>query len=389
MSSFRYGFLTEEQQIPLALLAAESFNFDSERSKTWFVETGLENWRAVCRDNIVVAGLMQIPMGQWYGDREVPMTGIAGVVVSPKVRGQGVGQKLIGDSLRELKDRRVALSALYASTTSFYRQNGYELGGPAYYFKLNLKEIGSRAGSLEIRDFEEHDFSEAKVLQERCVTHQGALRRGPYLWHRVRRPRGEDTQAVGFFGSAGLEGYLFYRRVSNPDGTSSLHLSDLVLSTPAARETFLGYLAGHRAIFDMAEWQAAESMPFLLDLPEKWNFSLTLMEYWMLRIVDLKSALEKRGYPKGVQVRLGFELKDHVLPENQGLWTLNISDERGVLSPGGQAELSLDVGALASLYTGFMNAAQLAVAGRLEGSPEAIEKASLLFQGKPVLCDFF
>lgn len=389
MTELRYGLLQARHQEPLAMLAAESFNFDPERSKTWFVNTGLENWRAVTEQETVLGGLMQIPMGQWYGGREVSMTGIAGVVVTPKARGKGVGQKLIGDSLRELRQKGVGLSALYASTTSFYRQCGYELGGPAYYFTLNLKELSARAGKLDVRDFQEADFEAAKVLQESHVRHHGALKRGPYLWHRVRRPRGEDTQAVGFFGSQGLEGYVFYRRVAGANGTSSLHLSDWLLTTPAARETFLGYLVGHRAIFDTAEWQAAECMPFLLDLPEKWSFSLTLMEYWMLRVVDLSAALQQRGYPAGLQGELCFELRDKALPENQGTWTLQVADGRGTLSAGGTPEVSLDAGALASLYSGFMSAQQLAVAGRLEGTAEGQDKASRIFSGKPVLWDFF
>lgn len=389
MSEFQYGPLSADLQPALATIVAESFNFDPETSKKWMFETGLENWRAVHQGGTVMAGLMQVPMGQWFGGREVSMTGIAGVVVSPKARGRGVGQKLIRDSLRELRDKGVGLSALYASTTSFYRRNGYELGGPAYYFTLKLKEIEHRSGGLEIRDLQGPEFAEAELLQDRCVRQHGALKRGPYLRHRVRRPKGEDTQAVGFFGESGLEGYLFYRRASSSQGANSLHLSDLVLSTPAARETFLGYLAGHRAVFDTAEWQAAESMPFLADLPEKWNFDLSLMEYWMLRVVDLKAALESRGYPPGVHARLSFELQDSVLTENRGVWELEVAEGRGRLNRTRQAGLSLDAGALASLYTGFLNASQLQIAGRLEGSVEALTTASLIFAGKPVLCDFF
>lgn len=388
-SSSRFTVLTEEFQDDLALLAAESFNFDPDQSRGWFKNTGLENWRVVLDGQTVLAGLMQIPMSQWFGGRPVSMTGIAGVVVSPKCRGKGVGQTLIGSSLRELRKRGVGLSALYASTTSFYRRNGYEIGGPAYHFSLNLKEITGRAGGLEVRDFRGEDFSLAQELQEKSVRHHGALRRGAYLWHRVRHPRGDETQAVGFFGADGLEGYMLYRRHQNSNGDSILQISDLVLTSSAAKETFLGYLAGHRAIFQRAEWQAAESMPFLLDLAEKWSFSLTLMEYWMLRIVDIKAALEERGYPEGVRVTLGFELKDNILPENQGVWTLDVGEGVGVLQAGGTAEITLDVGALASLYSGFMSAEQLEIAGRLRGTSEGMRKASLAFQGKPVLCDFF
>jgi predicted acetyltransferase len=46
----------------------------------------------------------------------------------------------------------------------------------------------------------------------------------------------------------------------------------------------------------------------------------------------------------------------------------------------GEADLTLPVAALASLYSGFRSATELSRAGRLEGAPEALRRADALFR---------
>jgi len=38
----------------------------------------------------------------------------------------------------------------------------------------------------------------------------------------------------------------------------------------------------------------------------------------MLRVIDVSKALEKRVYPLGIETELHLEVKDDLLPENNG-----------------------------------------------------------------------
>ena len=83
--------LAEIHLEPLISILTESFNQPPGKARPWVEASGRENWRVVV-DEEPVAGAMLIPMGQWFGGRVVGMTGLAGVVVSARARGRGVGK---------------------------------------------------------------------------------------------------------------------------------------------------------------------------------------------------------------------------------------------------------------------------------------------------------
>jgi predicted acetyltransferase len=107
-------------------------------------------------------------------------------------------------------------------------------------------------------------------------------------------------------------------------------------------------------------------------------------------VVDLRKALEKRGYPSGIQTELHLEVQDNLLPENNGKFILSVLNGRGEVTQGGKGELKLDVGGLAPLYTGLFTARQLQLAGQLEATETALSTTTQLFAGaSPWMPDFF
>lgn len=372
----------------LARLISESFNFPPDKAQPWIERSGVEHWRVLSIGGRILGALLMIPMGQWFGGRAVSMTGLAGVAVSPTARGRGVGQKLIGETLREMKQNGTSLSALYGSTTSFYRRCGYERAGAAYQIEVKLKDLVARAGPLEVRPLRFKDETLVQELQHRWVRGQACLERGPYLWHRVRNPKGEPAEQFGFFRGQTLEGYVFWKRSEFKGTENELEITDLVLTTAAAQETFLGLLAGHRAMYSKAHWLCPSSTPLLLSLHEPWNYKLSLREHWMLRIVDLAGALEARGYPSGAKAELHLEVEDSLLP-NSGRFVLKVDGKDAQLESGGEGLIKADMGTMSALYSGFVTATELSVTGRLEGPPKQLELADQVFRGEPRLCDFF
>ena len=109
----------------------------------------------------------------------------------------------------------------------------------------------------------------------------------------------------------------------------------------------------------------------------------------MLRLVNVKKALEDRGYPQGVSGRLELEIFDPLLSENAGRWIVEVAEGRAVAKPGGEGHLQLSIDSLAPLYSGFLSAKQLSAAGRMAGTPAQIAVADEIFKGEPRLSDFF
>ena len=104
--------------------------------------------------------------------------------------------------------------------------------------------------------------------------------------------------------------------------------------------------------------------------------------HWMLRLVDAPAAIAARGFPPGLAVEVGLDVADAAVPENAGRWTLHVAEGRGRLARGGPGDVRLDVGALASLYTGFAGTAALVRSGRVAGDPTALARLDACLAGR-------
>ena len=366
----------------------DAFGAAREGVEEWMSRAPVSRWR-VLEDERVQGCLLRIPMAQYYGGRTVSATGVAGVAIDDRARGLGAGQQLMKSLLSELRDEGCALSALYASTCSFYRKNGYEKSGARFLATLNIRELNHRGGPLKVRPL---DDSHDQLIRDFYAKHRrqdACLVRNDYLWKRIRFPRGRTARGYGFFDKDELHGYTYLVRKSSGLSENSFEATDVVLTTPEATDTFLGFLAGHRALFQTTVWPTSPNSPVFFKLRERWNYDLRLDEHWMLRITHLEEALKQRGYPEQLEAELHLEVEDPVLPENSGRFCLRLSQGRATVEPGGRGDVRLDVGGLAALYTGFSSAENLAVAGRAQGSPEFLALASRIFVGAPEMTDFF
>ena len=111
---------------------------------------------------------------------------------------------------------------------------------------------------------------------------------------------------------------------------------------------------------------------------------------WMLRIVDVRKALESRGYPKDIKLSLTLNYEDSILPQNTGNWKIEISEGKGRVSKSDSPGLTLGPRGLAPLYTSYLSALEVKNMGLLDGTKEDLAKASLIFSGsKPWIGDQF
>ena len=88
---------------------------------------------------------------------------------------------------------------------------------------------------------------------------------------------------------------------------------------------------------------------------------------------------------------MALAIDDPVLGHNDGHWMLVVRDGEGRLEPGGEGQATIGIADLASLYTGWADPLELAVAGRLTGADEpTIDGLRAAFAGPaPTLIDFF
>jgi predicted acetyltransferase len=373
----------------LAQAVGWAFGITTQAAADWLGSAGAEELRVVERERRLVGGLMVIPMGQWFGGNSVPMLGIAGVAVAPEARGRGIARALMRETLAEARGKGIALSTLYPATLTLYRLAGYELAGARFRFTARLKELPLGGRDHDVHPIDDADREDVeRAYRAWALVRSGALERGAYIWRRVRTPR--EGAARGFLvrGRGGVEGYLYATQRPRSAGGYDLILSDFVALSARAARALLGLLADHRSTGELVLWHGGYPDPLHFELPE-FATTVELKEHFMLRIVHVEAALAARGYPKR-NADIELELTDAELPENAGRYRLSVREGRADVTRGGSGAVRLDVRALATLYSGFIRASDLARSSRIAGDTASLEALDALFAGPPpALGDFF
>ncbi|MFM9995517.1 MAG: enhanced intracellular survival protein Eis [Phycisphaerales bacterium] len=380
----------------VARLISLCFSGPVERTEEWARSAGVENIR-VLRDGAAPPGacLLRLPMGQFFGGRSVPMVGIAGVAVGPEDRGRGLAREMMERAVVELAAEGVPLSGLYASTQALYRQVGFEQCGHWCRVTLPVAKIGVRERAQSVRELTDADTPAIEACYRAFASRfNGPLDRGAYVWGRIRKHRDEAFRPFGVFDEAGrLEGYLFLaQRRKDDTGRQDLHLTDLAFLTARAGRRLLTLLADYSTIVDDATFHAGPAHPVLALMPMQ-SYEVRRREYWMLRVLSVKGALEARGYLASVSGRFTLNIEDEVVPANSGAWTVRAEGGRAAVSRGaaaGAPTLRCGVGGLAAIYTGYFTGREAALAGLVEGADDALDAATAIFSGgTPWMADMF
>ena len=390
--SFEYGPITEADLVPYAALLDHAFaeNPTATQDTTWQRQSGLESFRIVRSGSQVTAGMGMLRMGQWFGGRSVPMSGIIGVVVAPEYRGSGVASYMMRSAMEEMRADGVALSALYASTQTIYRKMGYEQAGHSISYRFPISSLPTREQRLIVRAATPEDEPEMhRLYTERARQTNGTLDRHPVIWEWKLRERPPVSAFIAERDGV-AEGYVVYNQRRQPsDPGKVIQIRDLVAATPDAGRQLLSFLGGHRRVADHLEWEGPAADPLLLLVTEQ-DYTASYFQQWMLRMLDVPAALEARGYSLGVTGEVHLAVLDDMLPANDGPVILSVADGRAEVRPGGEGTVVIDVRGLSALYSGYLPAAALRTAGYLKGPDEDLSLLTTLFAGPaPWMPDHF
>ena len=388
---FEYSTLSNPEDVQhLGTILDQCFVGSPGDSETYINLIGIEKLRLIRQSDQIVGGLATIPMGQWFGGQPVPMTGIAAVGIAPEYRGTGAAIAMMQHTLKELHTNDVPISVLYPATQRLYRKAGYEQGGISCTWEIPTQSIQVREQPLPLKavfPINLEVFHDLYQKQARLIN--GYLDRHPFIWQGLIRAFEKEMVCAYLIGPADQpQGYIIFSQHTKDDRTF-LRLRDWVVLTAAAAQTFWSFMANHRSQIEQVQWKGSAVDYLTLLLPEQ-TAKVKFTQRWMLRVVDVVKALEKRGYPPGIQAELHLEVRDELIAENNGRFILSVSNGRGEVNKGGKGELKVDIRGLAPLYTGLFTPHQLQLAGQLDATETALLAATQLFAGvSPSMPDFF
>ena len=375
---------TDRQRDTLADVLAHSFAVDAFAARGWLEMGGHDNVRVFGEPGDVVGGCMVLPMGQFFGGRSVPTVGIVGVAVRADRLRQGLATEMMRRVLREQRGAGFALSSLYASTEALYRRVGYEQAGGRYEGRCKASELprGYRR-VLPVTIVTEAHWPQIDALYARWAeAHPGHLDRPRYVWRRLREssPRRGACHGLLVGPADAPRGYLFYRRAAGGGLGHTLQVQDLVAVDDAARETVMALINDLCTMADEVVVPTSPTDPFYGE-PAHPAWELGFDCAFHLRVLDVKAAVEGRGYLPGLALSVDIELDDQDLPEQSGRWRIDVRAGRATVARGGSGAVGLGPRGLATVYSGHRSARQAAQLGLCAGADDALDALSAAFSG--------
>ncbi len=368
-----------------------SFGIPREDLLEFYARVGRENTRVLREDGRITSALTLIPMGQFFGGRAVPMTGVNLVGAAPEARGRGGATRLMEASVREMHAAGVPISTLYPAKQTLYRRVGWEIAGARWELTVPVRDLERKSRDLTVRRADKTDEPAVQALYRRVAErHNGTVDRTAFMWRRITDPLKPDVKGFVAEGKDGPEAYV-YLRVTRQDGSmrQELQAADLLAATPAGAKRLLAFLGDHDSLADRIVWHGNPADPLLGHMREYLWKTRTFFP-WMIRVLDPRAALEARGWPAGMGMELHFEVEDPVLPQNTGRFVLEIAGGAGRVRHGGDGRIRCHVRGLAALYAGWHTPETVRTMGLLDGDPAEMAKAQAAFAGPtPWMSDMF
>jgi predicted acetyltransferase len=321
----------------------------------------------------------------------VRAAGVTLVGVLPTHRRRGVLRQLMRAQLHDVHERGEPMAYLWASEDALYGRFGYGVAS----FSGNVEVRRDRAafyrdfepvGQVRLVEPDEAVEPFSAIQRAAAARHPGMFVRTPEWWRlkRLSDPEwareggGEMVRALldvdGRPAAYALYRLHFSAERGIPNGFTNV--IEALGDSPDATRSIWRFLLD----IDWMDRVRAQLLPldhelFLL-LREPRRLRFELRDGLWVRLVDVDAALNARTFTAGEPVVL--EVADEFCPWNAGRWRVGPD---GAERTDAEAEITLPVASLGSVYLGGFTFAQLARAGRLEALAEgALERADALFR---------
>ncbi len=363
---------------------------------------GLRDVRVGELDGQIVASLVLYPLTVFVRGQRVPLTGVGSVAVSPEHRRRGVGEALLRAALRELRQRGDALCGLYAFRGSYFRRLGWGVSEIVHQLAVAPANLPVSDESRRVRRLMLPDRPHVEALYER-VASQGhfALARTSAWWSQRLWTYPGDWVVYEGKRRGQVEGYLHYEAdASDGPFELALTLSEFVAATPEAHRGLVGHLAALADQVREIQYAAPADGAWLALLRSAQNLrpgaamgvlhdTGNVAHGMMLRVTDVKLALERLPVSPLARGEVALEVDDGVLAPNARAWRVRASEGGLMVRPEsagaarGLPRLKVPADALGPLLAGTLSPARAAEAGLLDASGGAAEVVERWFVARP------
>ncbi len=327
----------------------------------------------------------------------LPVHQITAVTVRPSHRRRGLLRAMMGSDLAQAKAAGIPVAALTASEATIYGRFGF--GVATHHCDVEVTVRGglefivptaATQGVVEIadpqvvRDLHNELFARVHTRTVGSVGRQDMYRlqasgQGNYG---AMEPVKNVRAALHYDSSGAVDGYVTYKPVSGGE-RSTVEVVDLLAATHEGYLALWNFL-GSLDLIDVITWSMAPlEDPLEWAVAAKRTYKRTATEdHLWLRILDAPAALAARGYSSDGTIvihvgdPLGHASGTFRITVVHGKATVTRCPEDGSV----EAELTMGVSELSSLYLGGVSAETLQAAGRIrEDASGAVARFDAMF----------
>lgn len=352
---------------------------------------GRDPWGTFDGDRMVARAVGK-DLDSWFGGRQVPTCGVAGVTVTAEYRGRGLLDELMRAVLDSGRERGAVVSTLFPTAPGIYRRHGYEIVGG--YDTVELPTAAAAGVRLDealntrrIGPGDREGAEAVRAVYDAWARHQqGPLTRRGASYPDDRPildgPAGAVGVSVAEDASRQVRGYVAWRRGPGYDDDAVLEVEDLIgLDEPAVRTLWrlLGTFASVTGRIRLHTTAAADTARLVLP---SLAWRVTGSHAYMLRVDDVPGAFS--GLP-AAEISAGSA----AFRVDASGYRLSVVDGRTVCEPADPAPdaPTFSRRGLALALTGAQSWANLLLAGLVQGDAEP--PAALFGSGPVQIRDYF
>jgi predicted acetyltransferase len=400
-SDFLLRPVTRDELAEFTMTALTAFGerFDPARFELDWTRVELDRTLAAFEgDEIVGTGRLYSLELTMPGGRLLPAAGVSWIAVLPTHRRRGILTAIKTTQLDDAAERGEPLAILYASESGIYRRFGYGVSTSSMSVSVERRHSAfldpAPDGRVRLVDEDEarklfpEIFDRARRMQPGAVQRVEAWWPDEFFW-RDPDEKGTRYYCVCESPDGSLDGYAAYRFVASwdndPNGT--VHVTDLVTVSPAARAVLWRYLLDVDLVDTIKAWVVPVDEPLRWLLRESRRMRVTrLGDSLWVRVLDAPAALAARTY--ATPGRVVFEIADRVRPDGGAAGRVALDggpDGADAQRTGDAPDLALDVAALGGILLGGVRPSTLARAGLVEErTPGALAVADAMFAVEPL-----
>ncbi|WLR50775.1 GNAT family N-acetyltransferase [Bacillus tianshenii] len=392
--------LTSEDYEQVLALSQFAFQYQLdesalEKQKEWY---GQHEMLGIYDGETLASKLHMVSLNCYLNNEVWKVGGLAAIATWPEYRRQGMAKDLMAQALLRMKEDGVTLSFLHPFSFSFYRRYGWDTLTSIQKYTIPMNTITNYVTKGTVKRVGQDIQLLNHVYEQFAKQYNGPLKRSEWWWKNRVFSSGEQA-TVWFNEQDEPRGFLIYH----------VHKKEMLIHEwihldEGARKGLLSFVRQHDSMARTVKVMMVpeyDNLSYLFDEP---TFKQEIEPYFMARIVDVKSFLEKFSFDWGEEeTDFFFHIKDDFAQWNTGVYRIHRTDtsknevhyfpqnkKKMACAHPPKRGLRCDIQTLTVLLLGYKSPSFLYELGKLEGKREEVKALEGRLSGnKTFFLDFF